>query len=133
MIPGISSIQLLAARHRIVLHDVGRPIHVTTGRALAEAVAEGQDNVVVMLNRGLDPLHDPELADWLIWWGANLGTAGRGAGRGSRRGRARRDRPRPSYDERKRGVADGHLPAPACDLKALLGRATAVPKARACQ
>ena len=75
VIPGISSIQLLAARHRIVLHDVGRPIHVTTARALAEAIAAGQDNVVVMLNRGLDPLHDPELADWLIWWGANLGTA----------------------------------------------------------
>ena len=29
----------------------------------------------MMLNRGLDPLQDPELADWQIWWGANLGTA----------------------------------------------------------
>ena len=117
VIPGISSIQLLAARHRIVLHDVGRPIHVTTGRALAEAIAEGQDNVVVMLNRGLDPLHDPgarRLADLV---GSQPRHRGRSAGRGPRRGRGRRDRPRASYDERKRGVADGHLPAPACDLK----------------
>jgi precorrin-6A synthase len=30
--PGISAPQLLAARHRIVLHEVGRPVHVTTSR-----------------------------------------------------------------------------------------------------
>ncbi|HEY3014286.1 MAG TPA: precorrin-6A synthase (deacetylating) [Nocardioides sp.] len=74
VIPGISSLQLLAARHRIVLHEVGRPVHVTTGRALAEALAHGQENVVVMLNRDLSPLADPALADWRVWWGANLGT-----------------------------------------------------------
>ncbi|MBM7366146.1 precorrin-6A synthase (deacetylating) [Gordonia hydrophobica] len=72
VIPGISALQLLAARHRLVLHGVGRPLHVTTGRALAEAVDGGADNIVVMLNRdvalrGLD--------DWWIWWGGNLGTA----------------------------------------------------------
>jgi len=74
VIPGISSLQLLAARHRIVLHDVGRPIHVTTGRDLSDAIARGQDNIVVMLNRSLDPLRDPALSDWNVWWGANLGT-----------------------------------------------------------
>lgn len=74
VIAGISSLQLLAARHRIVLHDVGRPIHVTTGRDLAESIAHGQDNIVVMLNRSLEPLRDPSLADWMVWWGANLGT-----------------------------------------------------------
>ena len=31
VIPGISSIQLLAARHKIILNRVGQPIHVTTG------------------------------------------------------------------------------------------------------
>jgi precorrin-6A synthase len=72
VVPGISSLQLLAARHRIVLHDVGRALHVTTGRRLAEAVAQGQDNVLVMLNRRLDL---DGLQDWSIWWGANLGTA----------------------------------------------------------
>lgn len=69
--PGISAPQLLAARHRIVLHEVGRPVHVTTGRRLREAIEQGQDNVVVMLNRTLDLVG---LEDWRIWWGANLGT-----------------------------------------------------------
>ena len=69
--PGISSIQLLAAKHRIVLHEVGHALHVTSGRRLHEAVDQGQDNIVVMLNRvvQLDGLED-----WTIWWGANLGT-----------------------------------------------------------
>lgn len=71
--PGISAPQLLAARHRIVLHEVGEPVHVTTGRRLRETVGAGQDNVLVMLNRGLDLAG---LEDWWIWWGANLGAAG---------------------------------------------------------
>ena len=71
VVPGISSIQLLAARHRIVLHEVGQALHVTSRRRLAEAVAQGQDNIVVMLNSVLE-LDD--LGDWQIWWGANLGT-----------------------------------------------------------
>ncbi len=72
VVPGISSVQVLAARHRIVLHEVGHPVHVTTGRRLHEAVDAGQDNIVVMLNRSLEPLES--LGDWRIWWGANLGT-----------------------------------------------------------
>jgi len=71
VIPGISSIQLLAARHRIVLHGVGRPLYVTTARAVADAVAAGHDNLVVMLNRVVEL---PGLEDWSIWWGGNLGT-----------------------------------------------------------
>ena len=72
VVPGISSLQVLAARHHIVLHEVGLPVHVTTGRRLHEAVDSGQDNIVVMLNRSLEPLES--LGDWRIWWGANLGT-----------------------------------------------------------
>jgi precorrin-6A synthase len=72
VIPGISAPQLLAARHGIVLHEVGRPVHVTTGRRLRQAITAGQDNLVVMLNRHLDLAG---LEDWSIWWGANLGTA----------------------------------------------------------
>jgi precorrin-6A synthase len=71
VLPGISAVQLLAARHRIVLHEVGRPLHVTTGRQLGLALEQGQDNIVVMLNRGLEL---DGLEDWQIWWGANLGT-----------------------------------------------------------
>lgn len=73
VLPGISAPQLLAARHRIVLHEVGRPVHITTGRRLLEAVDEGQDNIVAMLN---SELHLSAVADWTIWWGANLGATG---------------------------------------------------------
>ncbi len=73
VIPGISSLQALAAAHRIVLHEIGQPIHVTTGRRLAEAIAQKQENIAVMLNRDLAPLAELD-GDWLIWWGANLGT-----------------------------------------------------------
>ncbi len=70
VLPGISAPQLLAARHRIVLHGVGQPVHVTTARRLRADVASGQTNVVVMLGGSLDL---EGLADWSIWWGANLG------------------------------------------------------------
>lgn len=70
VLPGISALQLLAARHRIVLHEVGQPITVTTARRLREAVDSGADNVLVFLTGRLDLA---ELEDWTIWWGANLG------------------------------------------------------------
>jgi precorrin-6A synthase len=73
VLPGISAPQLLAARHRLVLNDVGRPVHVTTGRRLQDEVAAGHDNLLVMLNRRLDLAGCEE---WQIWWGANLGGAG---------------------------------------------------------
>lgn len=73
VLPGISSVQLLAARHRIVLHEVGQPIVVTTGRRLLEAIDGGGHNLVVMLNRDL-ACRDLPGGEWRIWWGANLGT-----------------------------------------------------------
>jgi len=76
VLPGISAPQLLAARHRIVLHEVGRPVHVTTGRRLQEAVAAGLDNIVTMLNPPPGRLDLTGLADWTLWWGANLGAPG---------------------------------------------------------
>jgi precorrin-6A synthase len=71
VIPGISSLQLLAARHRIVLHEIGQPITVTTARKLREAVDAGADNILVMLSARIE---FEGLEDWHIWWGANLGT-----------------------------------------------------------
>lgn len=76
VLPGISAPQLLAARHRIVLHEVGRPVHITTGRRLQEAVATGLDNIVAMLNPPPDRLDFTGLDDWTMWWGANLGATG---------------------------------------------------------
>jgi precorrin-6A synthase len=74
VVPGVSSLSALAARHRIVPHGVGEPLHVTTGRRLPEAVAQGHPNIAVLLNRSLDELRAVDPAGWLIWWGANLGT-----------------------------------------------------------
>ncbi|GAB3201282.1 precorrin-6A synthase (deacetylating) [Nocardioides hungaricus] len=71
VLPGVSAPQLLAARHRIVLHPVGRPVHITTGRRLREELTAGQTNLCVMLTGTLDLAG---LDDCSIWWGANLGT-----------------------------------------------------------
>lgn len=72
VVPGISSVQVLAARHKIVLNRVGEPVTVTTGRRLREAVDEGRDNIVVMLDGRLSCKELP--GAWDIWWGVNLGT-----------------------------------------------------------
>lgn len=72
VLPGVSAISLLAARHRLVLHEVGRPVVVTTGRRLADEVAAGHDNLVVMLDGRLSG--NFLSGDWDIWWGANLGS-----------------------------------------------------------
>ena len=47
-IPGISSIQLLAARHKIPSNAIGEPVLLTTGRKIAEAFPHGHDSVVVL-------------------------------------------------------------------------------------
>ena len=73
VIPGISSVQALTARHRIPLNTVGGPVHVTTGRRLA-AEADGQDTVVVMLD-GAAAWQDLDATQWDIYWGAYLGGA----------------------------------------------------------
>lgn len=72
VLPGVSAMSLLAARHRLVLHEVGRPVVVTTGRRLADDVAAGHDNLVVMLDGRLQAASLP--GEWDIWWGANLGS-----------------------------------------------------------
>jgi precorrin-6A synthase len=71
VIPGISSISSLAAKHRVGLNRVGQPFQVTTGRRLAEGWPDGVDDVVVMLDARQAFTEHPE-AD--IYWGAYLGT-----------------------------------------------------------
>ena len=73
VVAGVSAPQLLAARHRVVLHEVGQPVHITTERRLRADVEAGQRNLVVMLTSGVDLAG---LDDWSVWWGANLGAAG---------------------------------------------------------
>lgn len=73
VIPGISSIQALAARHRIALNRIGKSIHITTGRKIAEGLPNNIDDVVVMLDAdcSFKNLPDSEID---IYWGAYIGT-----------------------------------------------------------
>lgn len=72
IVPGISSVQALAARHKIALNTIGRPVLVTTGRRLAEGFPEGVDSVVVMLD-GEQAFRNAD-GDLDIFWGAYVGT-----------------------------------------------------------
>jgi len=73
VIPGISSVQQLAAAHRIVLNGIGEPVLITTGRRLAQAVESGPENIVVMLDGAL-ACRALTGSGWDIYWGANLGS-----------------------------------------------------------
>ena len=73
VIPGISAVQVLAARHRITLNTVAQPVEITTGRRLAEGWPAGVDSVVVMLD-GEDTWRRFADQDIDIYWGAYLGT-----------------------------------------------------------
>jgi precorrin-6A synthase len=73
VIPGISAVSALAARHRLVLNRVAGDVLITTGRRVAAGLPDGARDVVVMLDPGsafttLD-------GSWEIYWGAYLGTS----------------------------------------------------------
>lgn len=70
VIPGITAIQALTARHRIPLNEIGAPVLVTTGRQLRAGGLSG--SAVVMLDGDCSFQSCPP--DTLIWWGAYLGT-----------------------------------------------------------
>lgn len=72
VIPGISSVQALAARHAIALNRIGEPVAITTGRKLAEGFPQGAGSVVVMLDGENSFMTVEEDVD--IFWGAYLGT-----------------------------------------------------------
>ncbi len=71
VIPGITAIQVLAARHGIALNRIGEPVLLTTGRKAMEGLPEGVDSVV-LLDGDQAFAHVP--GDYDIFWGAYLGT-----------------------------------------------------------
>ncbi|MFI1049802.1 precorrin-6A synthase (deacetylating) [Streptomyces griseoruber] len=73
VVPGISSVSALVARHRTGLNRVARPVQITTGRRLAEGFPEGVDDVVVMLDAHQTFRRYAE-EDIDIYWGAYIGT-----------------------------------------------------------
>ncbi|MGH3493444.1 MAG: precorrin-6A synthase (deacetylating) [Sciscionella sp.] len=73
VIPGVSAVSALVARHRIALNRVSRPVAITPGRRLAEVLGSGIDDVVVMLDaHGEFAARDEP--DLYIYWGAYVGT-----------------------------------------------------------
>ncbi|WFE30422.1 precorrin-6A synthase (deacetylating) [Solwaraspora sp. WMMD791] len=75
VIPGISSIATLTARHRIALNRIGRPVQITTGRRLVDdGFPAGVDDLVVMLDAqcAFTRFTADDRVD--IYWGAYLGT-----------------------------------------------------------
>lgn len=73
VIPGITSIQVLAARHKIPLNFIGENIHITTGRRLKEIHPDDVKNSVVLLDNYLTYRSFVD-SDLYIYWGAYLGT-----------------------------------------------------------
>ncbi len=73
IIPGITSIQALAARHKISLNQIGESVHITTGRRLIEDPYTGDANIAVLLD-GECAFKTITNDDVDIYWGAYLGT-----------------------------------------------------------
>jgi precorrin-6A synthase len=73
VIPGITAVQALAARHKIPLNRIAEPVALTTGRKLAEGFPSGIDSVAVLLD-GEDTYRHFADQDMEIYWGAYLGT-----------------------------------------------------------
>jgi precorrin-6A synthase len=74
VIPGVTSVQALAAAHRTPLNRTGEPIHITPARRLGDGLPDGLDSAVVMLDRGFTAagFGEPGLS---VFWGAYLSTA----------------------------------------------------------
>ena len=74
VIPGVSSVHALTARHRIPLNHVGGAVQITPARRLRAGLPPGVSDIVVMLDASntfatIEPEHIH------IYWGAYLGTS----------------------------------------------------------
>jgi precorrin-6A synthase len=72
VIPGITSIQALAARHKITLNGIGESVVITTGRRLSAGLEQPGERTIVMLDGqcSFKKMIDEDLD---IFWGAYLG------------------------------------------------------------
>lgn len=72
VIPGITSMQALAARHKIALTGIGESMVITTGRQLRAAPGGAAKRTIVMLD-GQCSFNNLLHEDLDIYWGAYLG------------------------------------------------------------
>ena len=71
IIPGITSIQALAARHKITLNGIGESLVITTGRQLSAGLSDTAERTIVMLDGqcSFNNLLDEELdIFWVLIW-----------------------------------------------------------------
>lgn len=73
VIPGITSVQALAAAHRLVLNRIGEPVTITTGRKLAETDFRDEYGSTIVMLDGEQAFAKIDPAGVDIWWGAYLG------------------------------------------------------------
>lgn len=74
VIAGITSVQALAAQHRVPLNSIGGSLEITTGRRLAAGQVGDSASVVVMLDAE-DAYRQVSDPDTHIYWGAYVGTS----------------------------------------------------------
>ncbi|MFC7053418.1 precorrin-6A synthase (deacetylating) [Hansschlegelia quercus] len=74
VIPGISSVQALAAKHRVTLNTIGGAFTVTTGRRLVQGWPAGVDTAIVMLDADNAYASLPAADSIDIYWGAYVGS-----------------------------------------------------------
>ncbi|SEO82708.1 precorrin-6A synthase (deacetylating) [Pseudomonas sp. NFACC39-1] len=73
VIAGITSVQALAAQHKVPLNSIGGSLEITTGRRLAAGQVGDSPSVVVMLDAE-DAYRQVNEPDTHIYWGAYVGT-----------------------------------------------------------
>ena len=73
VIPGVTAVQALAARHKIPLNRIAEPVLLTTGRKIADGFPDGISSAAVLLD-GEDTYRRFADQDVEIYWGAYLGT-----------------------------------------------------------
>lgn len=73
VVPGISSVSALAARHAVGLNRVGRSVLLTTGRRVAGGLPDEADDVVVLLDPDTAVLAAADDEDE-VYWGAYVST-----------------------------------------------------------
>jgi precorrin-6A synthase len=71
VVPGISSVQALAARHRVAINAINRAVLITNGRELAEGFPANVDSVMVLLNA--DKVLRSADGELDAYWGAYVG------------------------------------------------------------
>jgi precorrin-6A synthase len=72
VVPGISSVQALAAQHKVAINAIGRAVLITNGRDMAEGFPHNVDSAVVLLNA--DKALRTADGELDAYWGAYLGT-----------------------------------------------------------